>query len=544
MQVTEIMLQNFMPYPQVHVSFPTRGIVLITGDNGHGKSALIEGIPAALWNETLRGTPWYNDGLKSVARVIVQADKVLEVIRSRSPKGTWKLKLSGDDRQFDSAAKAKPILNASIGTFDVWRRTHVFSSSDDAHFSRATDGQKKRFLETILGLDKFETALKLCKKELKAKNTLRDTAQNSYSMFDTKATYEASRVAEALRTREGIDETSARPDLDGSSKRLATALKMDKDDLTLLRRASADTLSSRKCGLHAAQKAQEKLLIDQCPWCKQAIPEGMKEDLAKAAEKASEALEEIREEAEQELAILDILIEELEEDISIARTKHACSTTAVQNYDRLKRERVRLNHVVEEATAANAEYLHQRAEKRVELDVCDKDLGVINACEKILGLRGVRANVTSRTLGGLEEIANHWLARFTDGEIQLKINPFRELKSRKGAVNEEWSMELLGAGGGFGYKAGSAGERQRIDVALLFASAEIAQAALGIQNGTMFFDEVFDHLDKPGVLAVVEALEEMATKKTVVVISHSDALVDALRPALHLHVQNGKVITR
>jgi recombinational DNA repair ATPase RecF len=47
----------------VDLEFPDRGLVLVTGPNGHGKSSLIESVAFGCWGETLRGrSPWV-DGL-------------------------------------------------------------------------------------------------------------------------------------------------------------------------------------------------------------------------------------------------------------------------------------------------------------------------------------------------------------------------------------------------------------------------------------------------------------------------------------------------
>ena len=154
-------------------------------------------------------------------------------------------------------------------------------------------------------------------------------------------------------------------------------------------------------------------------------------------------------------------------------------------------------------------------------------------------MRGVRAHVLGRALGGLEAAANGWLARVAGEGLRLKLSPYTEKKT--GGTSDAISLEIEGAGGGYGYKASSGGERRRIDVSLLLALAEVAQAAHGSEAGTIFADEVFDALDNVGLERVADVLQELAQDRTVVVISHNPDLQQALRPVMWLDVMDGEI---
>jgi DNA repair exonuclease SbcCD ATPase subunit len=159
--------------------------------------------------------------------------------------------------------------------------------------------------------------------------------------------------------------------------------------------------------------------------------------------------------------------------------------------------------------------------------------------ERVLGLRGVRAPLLAGSLSGIEAVANAWLARLGRAGLRVVLHPYSEKKS--GGVVDAISLDVAGAGGGYGYKASSGGERRRIDVALMLALAEVAAAAHGHLQGTMFFDEVFDQLDVGGLDSLAEALQELAQDRCVVVITHSEILVDRVPWARHFHVSNGVV---
>lgn len=66
---------------------------------------------------------------------------------------------------WENATKAAEALRERTGPFDRWVRTHVFLARDGARFASATDTERKRILETVLGLGVFDTALKACRAE-------------------------------------------------------------------------------------------------------------------------------------------------------------------------------------------------------------------------------------------------------------------------------------------------------------------------------------------------------------------------------------------
>ncbi len=557
MNVTSILMRGFMAHADTLVQLPPTGLVLISGANGSGKSSLVEAVATAGWGKTLRGSnPWSGKGK---ALVVTDAVDMERSYNGRSKSLEWSL-AEGEPAEFETTTKAQEALEAVIGPYDVWRRTHVFSSQDASHFTLSTDAERKRLLETLFGLDRFDPALAACRADRKAAESKLREASSLLEQLKSQRSSAMQRLSDA---RSVLDTIVSPPDVSAAQKRrikLGSMLATARDDST--------TLSSESRGLdravagHAAsyKEAKRRLVAlgdGDCDNCGQPIPQVLVDELTEAAEEANAKTEEARAVADARAAEVSSEYEEIQEEVDDLRVKMAALDEQIRASDTARKQRTTAEQSVDRAeTALDGldDRIDNGEDKVEELRV---ELEVLRATEDVLGTKGVRAHVLGSALGGLEDAANAWLARIvgltpyegTDdgdaaeveatfgGNIFLRLRPYTEKKT--GGATSAISMEILGAGGGYGYRGASGGERRRIDVALLMALAEVAQAAHGQTGGTLFFDEVLDSLDQEGVGRVVEVLRDIAQERCVVVITHNLGLAEILHPDRRFHVEGG-----
>lgn len=544
MHIHRIRLKNVMAHGVLTVELGTSGIVVVTGPNGGGKSTIIEAVPVALWGETLRGTPPWREGEAAEVEVLASAPDVY-VLRKRSAGGRGVLEWAGEDgelHEFESATKAQEALGHVVGGFNTWRRTHVFSSSDAAGFTLASDGERKRLLEAMLGLERFDLALERCRKDLRQAEVAASTSAGTVAQLAVQVEEAGKRVAQAdelLATAQVPDVGPLRAKRDaavvnrtGAQKELSTLLAQVAEVDTQLRALGREE-AQLQAALGEAERRLKALAAGTCGTCGQPISAAVVQAQRVLVDQARQAAEDAKEKARSGVALLEGRQRELNDQIRDLREEESRFRERVVSLDQQilaagKAERTRLAMEESKRAAEASVTLYREKLQEAEKTAAERrhTVAVLTAAEQVLGLRGVRAHVLGRALSGIEAVANAWLSKIAGPGLQLTLKPYSEKKT--GGVTDAINLEISGAGGGYGYRASSGGERRRLDVAILLALAEVAQSAQGLTAGTLFLDEVFDALDEAGVDAVREVLVEMAQDRAVVVVTHSKALIERL----------------
>jgi len=535
MDLGTLKLVNFTTHEKTELAFPKRGVVLVVGPNGSGKSSIIEGVAYPGWGETLRGVlPFAIDSLKGFAEFTAGA-----LVARRERKGAktaLTFTYEGKGRDYETTTKAQEALEEIIGSFEIWRRTHVFSSADAAHFTQATDKERKLFLESMLGLGRFDAALEKCRAQLHTAERELGDAANRKRIAEVEIEHARQRQQDAKQALAGMPM---------GTEEAVGALKQRRDHLREHIRKGDTELASlqdeiAKHSVNTGGAERELAALTRrlnrlgesgiCDSCGQAVPEelrkGLKEQIQKIqtdtrAEQAqaNEAVSDTRDEAR-----------DVQEALRKLREKATALDAELGNIERsaalrANTEKVRvLAAKAEEVCADNiakAEAARAKQEHEVE---------VLKAAEMVLGLRGARAGILAKLLGGLEAAANAWLPRLAGKGLKLELKPYSEKKT--GGVSDAISLQVQGAGGGYGYKATSAGERRRIDLALLLAFAG---------RGTLFLDEILDGLDSAGIEAVVGVLDDLARERAVVIITHNEELAARVPCVQRWKVAEGRV---
>lgn len=544
MRILSIEAANFMRWDFSKVDLPETGVVIVTGKNGHGKSTIIEAVAHAAWGQSVRGAPGWRTGEKGGVEL---SSPVAIVRRNVTKSGSTKLSWTTEDDgsgNYPTKTKAQTKLEELVGTFDVWQRACVFSSHEVGRFTTATDKSRKELLEELLELERFSSAYKSASNDRNAKRRAVSELESNLRLSEQSVSALDRQVAQA---QEAEGELADAEELETLRKRAAD-LRVEIGELEeglMLTRESVREVEGR---VHAATAKHNAVTADLkryeslggvCPTCEQEVDADHTHELLDGTREMLGMLGKDYEYARRRAEEARVLLRSDEQNLEVKRGEYR---DLVARGQALKGEVARrekwagkvaeLQAEREAAVVDVARLTEETQRERVKLAELDA------VCD-VLGLQGARAGILAHALESIQAVANEWLARL--GLTGLRVELGSQSKTKSGATNDKISFEVVGAGGGHGYKASSGGERRRIDIAVMLALADVA-AGRGVSgDSTLFVDELFDALDDEGVEATVEVLNEIAEDRCVVVISHNAMLVNRLPQAVHLHAQDGQI---
>jgi DNA repair exonuclease SbcCD ATPase subunit len=536
MRIKRIHAQGLTRHVDTEILFPEKGLVLITGDNGSGKSSLFEAIALCFWNKSLRGTKLWKDG---TGEVTIETWDGLEV--TRGSKG-GRNRLTWDATDYQSGKKSQKDLNLVVGDFDVWRRSCVFTLGDVTTYASATNAQRQKMLENVLGVGKFDDAGERCLKrwrevELKVSQTKGDVRES-----DTEVALYKQAVASATQNLEDL-----RPE--GDTSLLRRTLEAEEFALKEKQRLLADAqeLHASCREVAAKHRAQIDTLTTEirqlgksvCPSCHRPFPEAGRAGkiLALKGDLTGEELKLKAVEVQAQQA-RDEQTRHRSEGADLSRSIHEISHR-LREHEQFEKKRGTLEAAVASSKTKLDLALDRQKDANVHLARGKKELGVLGAVRTVLGRSGLRANIVGNALHGFEMAANYWMERLAPG-LSITLSPRRERSDGHGYV-EELHIGVDGVGHSEGYRGISTGEQRRVDVPMTMAFGEVSAAANGQQEATMFMDEVDACVDPKGVAGLVNALNEVREQRCVVVISHSADMKKSLHPDIHYTVDKGVV---
>jgi len=567
MRVESIMVNGIMGLTHASVSFPDSGIVLVQGPNGSGKSSLIEAVSMACYGKGVRAKSAWNAQNETPELRIMLAELPGDSIHRYGPGGP-RVKLSSTRHllNYESTTHAQDALNKLLPlTWRQWRKSCVLSSSDSGAFTLASDADRKRVIEDIIGMSELDKAHKKALENFRKKQTELSQTKHALSLVRT-------RIEEVhKRLRDGLPPEDLAPPLTDAERSEHSQTEI------ALKSASGDAEAAQKALIKEQSQgmvAGEAQLLDlrtqkkrigggKCPTCGQAVGEELLSHLYARIQTLALKVEEAKTSHEDRIALLK------EEATSLAEESRGYRLEVEQN----KRRALEAEHAEmwgKRAESIAAEAGRDLAEAKTESIVLEaqiheqsEELKVLGGVVQTLSTRGVRSMLVGRTTRALQEAANYWLSRLGGG-LTVEISPYTEKKdgSAKEAISLTYSKNKSQAAEsavlsfdeedtpvlppndavmGLPYASASGGERRRIDIAITLAMGQVSEGAHGKGSSTLFCDEIFDALDADGMEGAVNILQELSQDRVVVVITHhaTDALVRCATTTLS--VKNGAV---
>lgn len=134
------------------------------------------------------------------------------------------------------------------------------------------------------------------------------------------------------------------------------------------------------------------------------------------------------------------------------------------------------------------------------------------------GNQGIKSFLLDEIVPALNNRMDYYASTLMGGELAVRFDTESVLKS--GETRDKISIHIERHGNVVDYALLSAGEKRRVDVAILLALQSLVFERHAKNTNLMVLDEVFDSLDRVGIEKAVNLLVEEAKNKAIYVISH------------------------
>ena len=522
---------------------------LVSGDNGAGKSTMLDALTFALFGKSFRGINIpqlpnsINDKDCEVEIVFTVGRDTYKVIRTLKPK---KFEILKNDTLLPQDAQSKDyqkILEEQIlkMTYKSFCQVVILGSSNYIPFMQLSASDRRSVVENLLDIDVFSVMNTLVRSRLQM---TKEYVKN----IDTKLEIVKSKVDEKQKFIDTLEKKSSdsvdkyKKDIDDSQKQIEEINKeIEKNKVRISELMSTiedrNDVPTELIKLESEEKEYKSKIKnikknlkfyeenDTCPSCKQDIQKHHKECMIEEKNKE-------KEEVETSLTALSVLVENIEtrlstinsiladvdvveKSISEKQNKISASsqyinklqkniTSVLSEGTEVQETKDELNQLLGEGT--------QHVQRRKELI---EDKHYYSIASTLLKDSGIKSKIIKHYLPIMNKLINKYLADMDFFcQFNLDENFDETIKSRH---RDE-----------FTYHSFSEGERLRIDLSLLLAWREIARLKNSVNCNLLILDEVFDSsLDSVGTEEFLKLLTRFGDRANIFVISHkSDSMTD------------------
>jgi DNA repair exonuclease SbcCD ATPase subunit len=534
---------------------------LVVGENGGGKSTMLDALCFGLFGKPFRNInkPQLVNSINK-KQLLVEVEfqsgrKTYKIVRGIKP-NLFEIYVDGDLINQDAAARDyQKYLEESILKLNYKSFTQIviLGSASFTPFMQLPSGTRREIIEDLLDIQIFTTMNVVLRDKMnELKDRLHD-ADSKLEVLKQKASIQKEYVDTLEANKEKrVDEIISRIEEGelsiASFHGLVTTLEDKKLTQEEARTLLGDLASKQKKLEQFKTKFSTQLRelqkevafyndTDECPTCQQGIAHDHKETIVSSRQIKIEELSSGMEKLQEEFTKLEELV--AQDNALVEKIQELNKEILANNNEIIVQQRLvqalnlELNDIQNKTADIDVEknklknYAKEVLSQNEEKAKLNEEKHYMDAVSTLLKDTGIKTKIIRQYLPVINKLVNKYLQSM-DFFVQFNLDEkFDEtIKSRH---RDDFS-----------YASFSEGEKQRIDLALLFTWRTIAKMKNSVATNLLILDEVFDSsLDNNGTDYVMSLLDTLGEETNVFVISHKgDQLFDKFRSLIKFEKKN------
>jgi DNA repair exonuclease SbcCD ATPase subunit len=535
--------KNFLSTGNVftEIDLASKDTTLIVGQNGAGKSTILDALTFGLF-----GKPFRKINKPQLVNSITQKNCVVEIefsigskeykiVRGIKP-SVFEVYLNGNLLNQNAEMKdyqellEKQIIKVNQKSFS---QVVVLGSATFQPFMQLSSGQRREIIEDLLDLQIFTVMNSILKdKVLTNSENIYEVTSNK-KLVNSKIELTKNHLQELQNNNNklAVEKEKIIKETDKKIKELSGKMKKIDEQIENCRSQIGDNESVSK-KLEKLSKLRHQIeakmaILNQdvdffnnhenCPTCKQHIEQSFRDKTIE--EKTSQIKE-----TEEGLKLLSVeydtannrlkQIMNMNSDIQkyeMERVEYRTTTTSLLKYiEQLKNEIENLKNKNDVVDVKIIDYEKELEVLETKYNQLSEEKDVLAAATILLKDTGIKSKIIRQYIPVINKLINKYLSSmdfFVSFELDENFNETIKSRYRDN----------------FTYASFSEGEKQKIDLALLFTWRAIAKLRNSVSTNLLIMDEVFDSsLDQNATDYLMNIIRDIAKDNNIVIISHKE----------------------